>query len=144
MTWGMRASFARELARLDDVFRFVGAFFDATKIDPAERFPIDFAAEEIFTNYVKYNQHGSGEIEIALDLRDGEIVMELVDPDSERFDIRSDAPEVDAGRPLEQREAGGLGVHLVRKMMDRVDYRHEQRKSTVTLHKRLGENHARD
>ena len=138
----VRARFRRDLAQLDDVFRFVGEFFDSERIDPAERFAIDFAAEEIFTNFVKYNQGGSDAIEIALDLRDGDLIMELVDADSDRFDVNSDAPVVDIDTPLEKRRSGGLGVHLVKRMMDRVEYRHEERKSTITLHKRLGENHA--
>ena len=138
----MRARFRRDLAQLDEVFRFVGEFFDAERIDPAERFAIDFAAEEIFTNFVKYNQGGSDAIEIALDLRNGDLVMELVDADSDRFDVNSEAPVVDINIPLEERRSGGLGVHLVKRMMDRVDYSHEARRSTVTLHKRLGGNHA--
>ena len=139
----MRAEFRRDVSQLDDVFRFVGSFFDAEGIDPAVRYAVDFAAEEIFTNFVKYNRDSGAGIEIDLSLRDGDLVMQLVDPDSGRFDINTDAPEVDINQPLEERTAGGLGVHLVKRMMDRVEYRHEAGKSTITLRKRLGENDAR-
>jgi len=140
----MRAEFPRDIAALDDVFRFVAEFFAAEELDQTDRFPVDFAIEEVFTNYVKYNRDGAGEIEIGLRLDDGQLVMELMDFDSDRFDLNADAPIVDTSEPLEAREAGGLGVHLVKRLMDRVEYRHEQRTSTITLYKRLGESHARD
>lgn len=136
----MRARFRREIDSIDELVRFVGTFFEAEAIDPSERFAVDFALEEIFTNLVKYNQNGTGDIEVSLKLRDGELVLELVDYDSVRFDLGRDAPEVDIRKPLEERTPGGLGVHLVKNLMDRVEYRHEESTSTVTLYKRLGEN----
>ncbi len=136
----MRARFRREIDSIDELVRFVGTFFEAEAIDPSERFAVDFALEEIFTNLVKYNQNGTGDIEVSLKVRDGELVLQLVDYDSVRFDLGRDAPEVDIRKPLEERTPGGLGVHLVKNLMDRVEYRHEESMSTVTLYKRLGEN----
>jgi anti-sigma regulatory factor (Ser/Thr protein kinase) len=136
----LKRSFRREIGSLDDLVRFVEEFFSAEGLDPADRFAVDFALEEIFTNFVKYNPEGKGDIDVSLSLRAGELVLAVADPDSASFDPGRDAPAVDTGKPLEERVPGGLGVHLVQKVMDRVEYRHEESASTVTLYKRLGEN----
>lgn len=138
----MRAGFRRDNDAISELVRFVEEFFQAEKIDPSQRFAVDFALEEIFTNFVKYNQSGEGEIEVGLNLRGGELVLELIDRDSGNFDIGRDAPQVDIGQSLEERVPGGLGVHLVKRLMDRVEYSHNDKTSTITLYKRLGEQHA--
>jgi len=39
---------------------------------------------------------------------------------------------------LHQREIGGLGVHLVRNLMDRTEYRRDGAKNVLTMRKRIG------
>ena len=131
------ATFRRDIGVLPDVFDLVGRFFTTESIDPKLRFPVDFVLEEIFTNFVKYNPAGRSDISVSLSLIDDELKMALTDFDSAPFDIRKDAPAVDPNKPLEERTPGKLGVHLVKKMMDRVEYSHEDRVSTVTLYKTI-------
>jgi serine/threonine-protein kinase RsbW len=133
----MSATFRREIGALEDVFALVEAFFSKGQIDPEVRFPVDLAVEEIFTNFVKYNPQGQGDIAIRLSLQDNELAMALTDFDTARFDITTEAPEVDVDKPIDQRRPGGLGVHLVRKIMDRIDYQHSDRTGTITLYKRV-------
>ena len=103
------------------------------------RFPIDLAIEEIFTNLVRHNPSQSP-IGILLSLTNDEVKMALTDFDSTPFDLTSEAPDVDINQPLEERKPGGLGVFLVKKIMDRVEYEHQSqsRMSTITLYKRVG------
>jgi len=46
-------------------------------------------------------------------------------------------PEVDINASLEDRPVGGLGIHLVRQLMDSVSYRREDGKNILTLIKML-------
>lgn len=133
----MSARFRRDIGVLPDVFDLVGRFFSTEQIDPALRFPIDFVLEELFTNFVKYNPAGKSDIGILLALQGDELRVSLTDSDSAPFDLHKDAPVVDTNKPLEERKPGGLGVHLVKKMMDRVEYAHENRTSTITLYKNV-------
>lgn len=133
----MSAMFRREISALEEVFALVEAFFSKGQIAPEVRYPVDLAVEEIFTNFVKYNPHGQGDISIRLSLQGDELAMALTDFDTSRFDITTEAPEVDIDKPIEQRKPGGLGVHLVRKFMDRIDYQHRDRTGTITLYKRV-------
>ncbi|MDE2993123.1 MAG: ATP-binding protein [Chloroflexota bacterium] len=44
-----------------------------------------------------------------------------------------DAPAPDTAASLEERSVGGLGIHLVRTMMDELHYRREQGRNYLTL-----------
>ncbi|NNE35092.1 MAG: ATP-binding protein, partial [Rhodothermales bacterium] len=72
-----------------------------------------------------------------LQLDGGVIVVNLIDPDSAEFDV-TEFDKVDTTSALDQRVAGGLGIYLVKKMVDDVKYHHSDRTSTVVLTKKMG------
>jgi anti-sigma regulatory factor (Ser/Thr protein kinase) len=55
----------------------------------------------------------------------------------ERFDIRT-VPNVDVDRDLKDRKPGGLGIHLLKRMVDDVGYEYVDGRSTTTFVKLLG------
>ena len=64
-----------------------------------------------------------------------------VDPqpvESQPFDVTTVAP-ADTTSALKEREPGGLGLHLIRKMVDTLDYRYENGCSTIKFTKLLGQ-----
>jgi len=133
----MSSIFRRDIDELAKVFDLVGRFFAATNVDAAVRYPVELAAEEIFTNLVRHNASGGPRIEVRLRLEDDELSISVTDFDAPPFDIEHDAPETDVDQPLESRTPGGLGLFLVKTMMDRVEYRHENGNGTVTMYKRV-------
>ena len=62
--------------------------------------------------------------------------MTLTDYDVEPFDV-TQSPEVDVTLPIEQRRPGGLGLHLIRRLLDSIeyDYSKEKRRSRITFRK---------
>lgn len=133
----MSATVPRTLEALSDITLLVDRFYAATSADQKTRYSVELALEEIFTNMVRHNSAGRSDIRIELGIRNGEVVITVTDFDAPAFDPIGDAPYVDVNQPLEQRTAGGLGIHLVKKMMDRIEYSHHDRTATVTLHKRV-------
>ena len=133
----MTAEVARSVDALPELMELVDTFFAKTAANPKVRFPVELAIEEVFTNFVRHNARGRGGISVGLGVDDGELVIEVTDRDTPRFDPVADAPNVDTELPLEMRKEGGLGIFLVMKMMDRVEYTHENRTGTITLHKRM-------
>lgn len=129
--------FRRDVQALADVFDLVDTFFARAEIDSKFRFPVELAVEELFVNLVRHNPHSKGDIGIRLGVRGGDLVVAVTDFDTARFDIVTDVAPVDVTQPLESRPVGGLGVHLVKKVMDRVDYSHTDGIGTITLYKHL-------
>jgi phosphoserine phosphatase len=140
-----RASFARSFDSLAALFSFLGEGMAAEGIAPDAADPsgqplrnvVEFIAEELFTNMVKYNAAGGGEIAVELERRDGLLECRIIDPDSDRFDVVA-APDVDITAGAESRQPGGLGIHLSRRLADGLDYDYSGRTSTITFRKALG------
>jgi anti-sigma regulatory factor (Ser/Thr protein kinase) len=129
-------SFSRSAASLPEIFDFMDAFFARTGVGDAHRLPVQFAVEELFTNLVKYSRGGTQEILLDLRRDGGRLVVSLTDFGVERFDIRS-LPDVNVDLDLKDRKPGGLGIHLLKRMVDDVDYEYVDGRSTTTFVKRL-------
>jgi anti-sigma regulatory factor (Ser/Thr protein kinase) len=128
--------FPRTFDALDSIFLFVGDFLAARSLDPELHGPVCFIVEEIFTNFVKYNEGGQHDIAISLGHTPEQLTVRLTDFDVEAFDPTR-APTVDTTKPLNERTPGGLGLHLIRQMADTLQYEYVDRRSTVMFTKAL-------
>jgi len=90
-------------------------------LDESFRNWIKLAIEELFTNMVRHNEGGGEGIEIRMDVREGHLEIQLVDDDVDPFDP-STVPEVRLDAQIEDRRAGGLGLHLVKAIVDEIKY----------------------
>lgn len=84
--------------------------------------PLPVALDEILSNIVRHGQPGSGArvIELAVRLLDDGVEMSVSD-DGPAFDPLG-VPEPDVAGGIEERRPGGLGVHLVRNLMEKTEY----------------------
>jgi anti-sigma regulatory factor (Ser/Thr protein kinase) len=128
-------SFAKDFASLKAIFEFISGFVVANGLNESTAFSAKFCAEEVFTNMVKYNPLRK-DITISLAKQGNLIRMIFVDAEEKAFDITA-REDVDVTLPLEQRNPGGLGIFLIRKMMDTVEYTHDGTYSRITLTKNL-------
>jgi len=132
----MRRSFKRDVAALNDIFRFTDEFVSGNKIDKSVSFAMNLAIEELFTNIIKYSTGNGSDISIHLDVTGGDLVIKITDFDVERFDLTK-AEKVDTDKSLEERKVGGIGLHLVRNMVDKITYEYKDRSACITLVKHL-------
>jgi phosphoserine phosphatase len=128
--------FARSLDSLDPMFRFVGDFISARSLDAELHMPVCFIIEELFTNFLKYNAESRQDISLSLGHTPEQLTVRITAFDVEPFDVTS-APAVDTTKPLAERQAGGLGLHLVQQMADTLQYEYSERRSTITFTKAL-------
>lgn len=139
----MGRSFRRDIGALAQVFDLVDAFTRSAGLLPSDAFPFRLAIEEVFVNMVKHNPLGDGDIGITLE-RDGDRLTAILrDPDAREYDItKHRVASLDA--PIQDRSPGGLGVHLVRSLMDEVRYSFQGREARITLVKHIPTSHASD
>ena len=105
---------------------------------PSKRTSIaNLAIEELFTNMVKYGKSG-GNVTVEITGIPGGIEVTLIEEDAEPFDPTKGA-EVDITAPIEQRRPVGLGLHLIRRLVDSIDYRYAagSRQARTTFQKML-------
>ena len=95
--------------------------FDRLGIDRKLLATVDFVVEELFTNMVKYAKGSTRDVRMAVTAIEGGVEVTLTDYDVEPFDVTR-APDVDVGAPIEARRPGGLGLHLIRRMVDAIEY----------------------
>jgi serine/threonine-protein kinase RsbW len=132
----MKKKFALDIKALKDIFKFVDSFEARYDLDTATRYTIDLTLEELFTNMIKYNQKKSGEVEIALNVKEKNLIISLTDFNVAPFDITK-VKEYNSRQTVEKRPIGKVGIHLIRKMMDKVDYRYQDNNNIITLIKHL-------
>ena len=118
--------------------QFLREFWTAAGLAPAAMQPFELALEEVFMNVV---MHGSEPgrtpwVEVALDGGAAESVAMTVEDDGPRFDPLS-LPPPDLSAGLDQRPVGGLGVFLVRQMMDSVSYQRVGARNQLRMIKTL-------
>ena len=130
----MQKKFTRNYDSLEKIFEFTELFFKKESIEESVRYPVHFVMEELFTNMVKYNPGKSSDILLNVDNVNGGITVSLTDYDVDAFDVTA-ARQADIESPVDTRRVGGLGLHLIQKMVDTLEYDYTDRQSTITFTK---------
>ncbi|UCH83711.1 MAG: ATP-binding protein [Candidatus Latescibacterota bacterium] len=132
----MEKEFSRNLDALSDIVEFTDRFLADRNVDESAGWSINLAIEELFTNMVRHNTGAGKPIRIGLNLEDSRLVVQLVDDDVDPFDPSS-VPEVNVDEGIDDRAVGGLGLHLVKSIVDKITYEYENRQMKVTIVKNL-------
>jgi len=114
-------SFVADENMLEDIRRSVKDAIVDVNVSNKERNGILLAVEEACTNVIRHAYlYGPGTIRIKLKIFPDKIVFSIYDK-GRRFDFnRADSPNLD--RYIKTGRKGGLGLYLIRKIMDSVDY----------------------
>ena len=96
------------------------------------------ALDEVVSNVIRhgYGPGGAGEIDVRAEFDDDRVRLEVCDAAKQFNPLLF--PEPDLSIPIERRSRGGLGIFLVRKLMDRVDYFRENECNRVVLERSTG------
>jgi serine/threonine-protein kinase RsbW len=126
-----------DLAELTRVAESVDEFCANQAIPAGCAFKLNIALEELLTNTISYGYAETGQHEIAIDIaREGETLIAEISDDARQYDpLQAPPPDLDSA--IEDRRIGGLGVHLVKTMMDEVAYAYRDGRNHVTLRKKI-------
>lgn len=123
-----------DLQHLNQVLNVVGAFVRQAGAKEEKLGQIELVLEELLVNIINYAYPDrQGTIEIRYQCpQSAQLELEIFDCGIP-FDPLS-IPEVDTQAPLEDRPIGGLGIFLIRNMVESIHYRREQDKNVLTVY----------
>ena len=126
---------ANRLTEIERLSHIVDAFCAAQELSPDLAYCINLSLDEVITNIIVHGYTDAQEHEIVtrLTLDGATIDVEIVD-DGRPFNPMNVPPVEFVGDPLE-RPVGGLGLHLVRNLMDSMEYRYEHGRNVLVLRK---------
>jgi anti-sigma regulatory factor (Ser/Thr protein kinase) len=123
-----------DTASLDEVLGFIETITE--EMSPKLQNQIAIAVEEIFVNIAHYSYKPPvlGDVLITAKHSDDCLTISFEDSGVPYNPLLREDPDVNV--PAEEREIGGLGIFMVKKLMDGMDYRHEGGKNILTIIKK--------
>jgi anti-sigma regulatory factor (Ser/Thr protein kinase) len=123
--------FEANLDRLEEVLAFIGHLASEVLRNEERRTDLLVAAEEAFTNVAKHAYDDAGSVEVSVEV-DGMAISLTFRDHGRPFDPLS-VPPPDLGEAPEDRVVGGLGIHLMRNLVDDVRYFREAGTNVLVL-----------
>ena len=126
-----------DLSELETLFKHLNKFGQATGLSEACVTDINICLDELFTNIVSYGYGDDLEhiVRFAMNLDDHMLTLKIEDDGIPFNPLEKKEPEVPAD--LLDVRIGGLGIHIVRKLMDDIRYDREQGKNKLTMKKSI-------
>ena len=128
---------ANNISEITRLYEFIEELGNDFSLSPDIVFNLNLVLEEAVVNIINYaypkEEHQS--IYLSARMHEGSIVLVLTDTGKE-FDPTA-APEADVTLSADDRQIGGLGIFLIRQIMNEVKYERIEGKNVLTLEKKL-------
>lgn len=129
-------TFSRSINELENIFDFLEESGDNFHINERYLHDIELSVEEIFTNMVRHNSSSGHAIEISIESNNGQLLTCLIDYEDVPFDL-TQTGEIDFDDYIAKQKSGGLGIFLVKQLMDDVKFEHLNGRSKITIIKNI-------
>lgn len=128
---------ANDISEISRLYEFIEELGRDYSLAPDIVFNLNLVLEEAVVNIINYAYPKEEHQFIYLSARkqEGSIVLVLTDTGKE-FDPTA-APEADVTLSADERQIGGLGIFLIRQIMNEVRYERIEGKNVLTLEKKL-------
>ena len=137
MTASISVTLVNDRSEVERLSRLVETFGEVEGLPPDSIFNVNLGLDEVITNIIRY-AHDDGRqhpIVVRLAHEPGVLTAEVED-DGRAFNPL-EAPIPDLNASIDERPIGGLGIHLVRSMMNSVEYRREDGRNVFIMRKTL-------
>ena len=127
------------LSELDTLEKKIHGFSGQLALTEKSNCRINLVLEELFTNIVSYGYSDDSEHKILFTIthENGDLTIQIED-DGIPFNPE-DASTPDLECTIEERDIGGLGIHLIKKLMDDVLYQRCGEKNVLILKKSISD-----
>ena len=118
---------------------FIDEACEANGFDMATTMQLNLAIEEAVVNVMNYAYPADVQGNITIEAKSDGQKMKFVISDTGRPFDPTARPEVDTTLGADEREIGGLGIHLMRQIMDNIEYERSDGHNILTLTKNIQE-----
>lgn len=122
-----------KLEKLETLVKETNASLAAASFSNHDKVLIDTALEEVFVNVVKYAMKSDGEFTYIIDTNEKGATFTFIDTGKKFNPLERDDPDITLS--AEQRAIGGLGIFMVKKIMDEVSYEYKDNQNILKLTK---------
>ncbi|MEE9420566.1 MAG: ATP-binding protein [Desulfatiglandaceae bacterium] len=128
-----------DLAEIEGLFQALDQYGKTYHFSSKLLFDLHLVLDELLTNVIKYGYDDKGDhrIVVCLSSNPEEVVLRVEDDGRPFNPVTREAP--DTSQALEQKPIGGLGIHLVKTLMDIVEYARENDKNILVIKKKLAD-----
>lgn len=131
----MKKKFIAEKKELDNVIKFINSEIEKD-VDKKTLMKIDVVIEEIFVNIASYAyKEEKGFVDISIKNENNKIIISFEDMGVPFNPLLKEDPDVTLS--AENREPGGLGIYMMKKMMDNVEYIYKDNKNILVIEKNI-------
>ena len=122
-----------KLENLHTMMAFVRSFMESNNTNNTAIMQTELAIEEVLVNIINYAYPDkNGDIEVSCEWESGRKAIFKIFDNGTPFDsVNKKEPDITI--PIEEKSIGGLGIFLLKKMMDDVKYERVNAKNVLTL-----------
>lgn len=131
-----RSRFKKDSSQLQEIFRFLNKSWESISLDQKTMSELELAVEELFMNIVRYNPDKNSLVDLRFDNHSDKIEIMISTREEKAFDITKTG-QVDLDDYIAKEKSGGLGIHLIKELMDEVHFEHTDGISAITIIKYL-------
>ena len=133
----LKINITNELSEIDRVNELFNDFAERCDIPMPVSLKVNMVFDELLANVISYafSDEGAHNIDISISFDKGQLAISITDDGVPFNPFTREDP--DTSLSLEDRDIGGLGIHLVKNAMDETLYQRRNNKNTVTLIKNL-------
>ena len=127
-----------DVNNLDDVLAFVDEQLEAHDCSPKIQMQLDVAVEELFVNIAHYAYNpetGNATVKVEFQEEPLSVIITFIDKGVPYDPLAK--PDPDVTLSAEERQIGGLGIYLVKKSMNAVNYEYKEGKNILSIKKSL-------
>jgi len=126
------------LENIGSVMEFVDAELEMLDCPVKAQTQIDISVDEIFSNIARYAyepDEGEATVRFAFSESDRVVSLTFIDCGIPYNPLEKEDPDVSLS--IEEREVGGLGIFMVKKSMDEMDYHYQDGQNILTVRKKI-------
>ena len=127
-----------DIAEICKLAIFIEELSEELALAPELTFNLNLVLEEAVSNVIlyAYGEEKQKEITLLANMSDNNLIFVLTDSGQE-FDPTK-VPDADVTLSAEEREIGGLGIFLIRQIMNTIEYQRIDGKNVLIMGKQLG------